>query len=244
MGLRDLLDGVTGGGTQQWAGSVEDLLYEGESIRETVALGDGKVVVTTHRLLAFTPDSEGENFRDVDLPNVVGVESDADGDVDILVRGVKTLGVALVLVLVGQLIDFGSLIGTTSIDTGGAGGAGIGGLLGTLNGFLQLFARLDELLTLFGALLLLLAVVIFGAYLLTRQRVLRIDVAGDADDILVDAPDGGLDGTVSRLEGALFGAPSGDRDTRSQEGETEADGTDPLSSDGSSDAGFKSDDPL
>jgi len=57
-----------------WVERAEGLLYEGESVRETVPVGAGVVVVTTHRLLAFTPDREGPDFRQVDRPNVDGAE--------------------------------------------------------------------------------------------------------------------------------------------------------------------------
>ena len=57
-----------------WVERAEGLLYEGESVRETVPVGAGGIVVTTHRLLAFTPDREGPNFRQVDRPNVDGAE--------------------------------------------------------------------------------------------------------------------------------------------------------------------------
>ena len=46
-----------------WKSRVDDLLYDGETARETVDVGTSRVVVTSHRVLAFTPDADGENFR-------------------------------------------------------------------------------------------------------------------------------------------------------------------------------------
>jgi hypothetical protein len=73
-----------------WDGSVEDLLYEGESVERTVELADGWVVVTSHRLLASTPSAEGQNLRKVDRPNVVGVGMGHDGNRTLLERLART----------------------------------------------------------------------------------------------------------------------------------------------------------
>ncbi|MFC6728528.1 hypothetical protein ACFQDG_07745, partial [Natronoarchaeum mannanilyticum] len=64
----------------EWRGRVDELLYAGESIEERVEIGDAEVVVTTHRVLALTPSGDGERYRAIDRPNVLGASIDADGD--------------------------------------------------------------------------------------------------------------------------------------------------------------------
>ena len=75
--LREQIQGHEGRG---WAGSVDDLLFDGERVRRSVSLGDNRVVVTSHRLLAFTPGRSGENYRQVDVPNVTDVRAGNEGE--------------------------------------------------------------------------------------------------------------------------------------------------------------------
>jgi len=61
----------------EWRGRVDELLYAGESIEERIGVGDADVVVTTHRVLALTPSGDGERYRAIDRPNVLGASIDA-----------------------------------------------------------------------------------------------------------------------------------------------------------------------
>ncbi|WP_436923272.1 hypothetical protein [Halosimplex amylolyticum] len=201
-----LFDGVGGNGGRAWAGSVEDLLYDGETVRRRVALGgDDRVVVTSHRLLAFTPGSDGENYRGVDLPNVTDVRAGHEGERNLLGIGGRTLVYGAVLLAVGVFVDFGAFVPTDAFQqTGAAGQLGMGGLLAMLQRFLDLVARIDEFARLIGAVLVLFAVFVFGVYLVTRDRVLVVGVAGDEEDVYVPASEDALDGAVADLEVALF----------------------------------------
>ena len=107
---------------------------------------------------------------------------------------------------VGVVVDFESFVPTDAFGTGGeaAGRIGIGGVLGVMNRFLGLLAQLDDLARLFGALLLLLSTVVFGAYLLTREQVLAVAVAGDAEDIAVPGGEADVAAAVTALERELF----------------------------------------
>jgi hypothetical protein len=224
--LNELFSGDSG---QAWTGPVEELLFDGESVKHRTEIGDNEVVVTSHRLLAFTPETDGENFRQIDRPNVQGVSAGADGEDTFIQQGVQTLGIAIVLLLAGQFISLDSLVSGVDLGGSAAGRMGLGGLMGMLTGLLNLLAMLDELMTMFGALAVILAMVIFVVYLLTRDRVLVIAVAG-GDDILVPAPKETAEAAAVELESALFEGGA-------------APESDPLDAE-PADAGFKSDDPL
>jgi hypothetical protein len=186
----------------QWRERVRDLLYEGESVREAVALDSARVVVTSHRVLAFTPDADGANFHQVDRPNVEGVEAGARAEAGLLERTVKVGVVGVVLLGAGVYLDFESLLGDVNLAGGDAAGRiGIGSVLGPLQGLLDLLRNLDQYLLLSGALALVLAAVLGGAYWYLRDRTLVVEVAG-GEDIHVPRPDGDAD-AADRLERAI-----------------------------------------
>jgi len=192
-----------------WVARAESLLYDGEVIEADVRLDRGGVVVTSHRVLVFTPDREGSNYRQVDRPNVEGVDVTTKGDWSFLELGVKALVIGVVLVGAGMTVSLDSLVGNVSLDSGGAASAvGIGGMLGMLQTMLTLMAQLDDLMRLFGGLALAFAAVVLGVYLWSRDRLLVVRVAGD-DDIELTAPDD--ERVVDRIEAAIVpGAASAD----------------------------------
>lgn len=204
--IAEVVDRLRGRESRAWAGSVSDLLYDGESVRRRVALADGnRVVVTSHRLLAFTPGSDGENYRGVALPNVGDVRAGHKGERNLLRRGGRTLLYGAVLLAVGLFVDFASFVPTDAFQqTGATDRLGMGGLIGLLQQFLSLVARLDDFARLTGSLLVLFAAFIFGVYMFTRDRVLVVDVAGDDEDIRLPADDATLEGAVADLERTLF----------------------------------------
>lgn len=216
MSVVDRLRGrVFGRDRRTWNGSVESLLFEGESVRRSVAVGDNRVVVTSHRLLAFTPEHDGENYRHVDLPNVADVRAGHRAEAGLLGRGIRALAFGGILLAVGVFVDFESIVPTDAFGGSGgeaAGRIGIGGVMGLMNQFLGLVAGLDDLARVFGALLLLLSTVIFGVYFLTRERVLRVVVAGDAADVAVPVGDGDVERAVTELERELFEESEGGAD--------------------------------
>jgi len=184
-----------------WVARAESLLYDGEVIEEDVQLDRGGIIVTSHRVLVFTPDREGSNYRQVDRPNVEGVDLTTKGDWSFLELGVKALVVGVVLVAAGMTVSLDSLVGNVSLDSGGAASAvGIGGMLGMLQSMLTLMAQLDDLMRLFGGLALAFAAVVLGVYLWSRDRLLVVRVAGD-DDIELAAPED--ESIVERIEAAV-----------------------------------------
>lgn len=209
--LGDLVDRLLGRGGTRWAGSVADLLYEGETVRQEVAVGDDRVVVTSHRLLAFTPTREGENYRQVDLPNVADVRVGSDGEGHLLGQAGRAFLYGAVLLAVGVFVDFGAFVPTDAFaNTGAAGRLGLGGIIAVMQRFLNLIASLDEIARLVGALVVLFSTFVLAVYMLTRDRAVVVRVAGDADDVVVPASEDGVnaDAAVADLEQALFGPDS------------------------------------
>ncbi len=189
-----------------WAEQVDGLLYDGESIQERVPVGAGGVVVTTHRLLAFTPDREGANFSQVDRPNVEGVDIRTGGEFHFLERAVKAIVVGVALLAAGFTVSLDGMVGGISLESGGAASAvGIGGMLGLLQTMLGLLAQLDDLMRVFGGLALAFGAVVLAVYLWSRERLLVVAVAG-GEDIELAAPDD--EAALDRLRTVLGSAPT------------------------------------
>ncbi|WP_135303679.1 hypothetical protein [Haloarcula amylovorans] len=185
-----------------WGARAGGLLYDGESVEEQVSLDGSGVVVTSHRVLVFTPEREGPNFRQVDRPNVDGVDRRTSGESRFLEHGLKAFVAGIALVVAGQLVSLDSLASGVSLDSGGAATApGLGGMLGLLQTMLSLMARLDDLMLLFGGLALAFAAVALGVYAWSRERLLVVEVAGDDD---VELPPPADDGAIDRLRAALL----------------------------------------
>ncbi|MFC7018091.1 MULTISPECIES: hypothetical protein [Haloarcula] len=184
-----------------WVERAGDLLYDGETIETEVRVGSGGLVVTSHRVLAFTPDRDGPNYRAVDRPNVEGVDVTTSGEPAFLEQGLKALVAGVVLVAAGQFVSFDSMVADVSVGGGQAASAvGIGQMLGLLQTMLTLLAQLDDLMQLFGGLALALSAVVLAVYAWSRERVLVVRVAGD-EDLTLSAP--GDEDTVDRIGAAL-----------------------------------------
>lgn len=162
-----------------WSGRVDDLLFEGEAVRESVPVGDGRVVVTSHRLLAFTPGTDGENYRHVDLPNVEGVTVRSAGETGYLEPGAKAAVVGVVLMAAGATVSFDGLLTSVAVDPSAAAGSGIGGVLGLLDTLTTVLGLLDDAMLVAGALGTVVGLGALGLYLQSRERLLEVEVAGD-----------------------------------------------------------------
>lgn len=196
-----------------WHGQVEELLYEGESVQETVEMGASSVVVTSHRVLAFTPNSDGANFDEVQRPNVAGISTSAQAETSLLEQVGQIAVIGAVLLGAGWVLDFGAMLGTVSLSPDGAatGQLGIGGVLGPLQTMLDVLRNLDYYLFIGGGLAMGLALLLLGVYVWQRDRTLAIEVAG-GEDIHVPRPDKDSD-AVARLERAIAPRPGGDAST-------------------------------
>jgi hypothetical protein len=187
----------------QWQGRVNDLLYDGESVLETVDVGTAQVVVTSHRVLAFTPEMDGRNFQQADRPNAVSVKTSALAKGDLLERGIRYLVIGGVLIAAGTLFDFGSIMGDTDLSTGESTQLGLGGIMEITQQLLNLMQNLDQLLQTFGALALLLAVVLLGVYWFLRDPTLVIEMAGDEEDVHIPRSEN-VDQIRARLEQVIL----------------------------------------
>jgi len=193
----------------RWKRRVEDLLYDGESVEESIELGTARVVVTSHRVLAFTPEMEGENFTQADLPNVESVDVGSVSDRGLLSRAIQFGVVGAVLVVLGLVIDFESILGGATFDADAAQEVGAGGIISLAQRFISFMIQLDYLMRVFGVLALGLAAVLFGVYWFLRDPTLRITVAGDKPDIHLPRPTE-KSGIKARLEAAIFADGSAD----------------------------------
>jgi hypothetical protein len=186
-----------------WAERAENLLYDGEAVEAQVRVGEGGVVVTSHRVLAFTPDREGSNYRAVDRPNVNGASVTSSGEFQFLQQAIKAIVVGVVLVGAGMTVSLDGLVSGVSLDSGGAAGTvGLGQMMGLLQTLLSLLGQLDDLMRIFGALALVFGAVVLGVYIWSRERLLVVGVAGE-DDIELTAPEN-EEAVLQQLKAALL----------------------------------------
>lgn len=188
--------------SEAWTERVDQLLYDGETIETRVSAGANEIVVTSHRVLTVAPNSSGERFETVDLPNVVGVDTSAAGRVSLLRRGLWGLIIGVGLFAGGQMLELGSLFELPS-STGS--NTGLGSTLNTMQRIFDLFGLVDELMVNAGLLLLCVGLLFIAGYGYTRDHYLSIAIAGEQADIEVP-----LDGstisedTLVELETAIF----------------------------------------
>jgi hypothetical protein len=210
-----IIDAVEGSNMSGWQSRVKELLYESESVEEALNYDDTRVVVTSHRVMAFTPEMDGENFRQVERPNVTGVGTGAQSRASLAARSIRYGIYGAVLILAGYFLNFESFVGGVNFDAESAKQTGAGGIVETTQGMLDLIANLDELMQTFGALALLAAVAIFGVYWLLRTPTMVISVAGDEADIHVPRPEN-ADEIAPKLEALILpdGAENDDLGSR------------------------------
>ncbi|MFW6017771.1 MAG: hypothetical protein ACOCPX_03035 [Halapricum sp.] len=186
----------------RWSDRVEALLYEGETVEERVEVGSATVVVTSHRVLAFTPAQEGANFRQADRPNVTGVSAESSGDSTFLRYAVRATAYGVVLIVAGVLLPLDAILSDVAIPES-TGQLGIGSVLGLFEQLLALLRNLGEFMQLIGALLLLFAIVPFGVYLWSRERSIVIDLAEADESIRLPTPESDGQAVADRLHRAI-----------------------------------------
>ena len=186
-----------------WKSRIEELLYESESVEEVVDIDDARLVVTSHRVMTFTPEMDGENFEQVERPNVTAVEPSAISKTGLAERSIRYGIYGGLLIVAGLLIDFESLVGGIEFDAEATQDTGAGGIVNIAQATLDFMAQMDELMQVIGALTLLVAVVSFAVYWLLRTPTLAIRVAGDGSDLHVPRP-GEPDLAATALEQAII----------------------------------------
>lgn len=186
-----------------WSDRVEDLLYEGETIEGDYTVDTAAVYVTSHRVLAFTPEIDGENFHQMDRPNVEGVSLSSGGETRFGRMGARAALYGALMIVVGYFLPIDSVLGDFSMPDS-ASQLGIGGVFGLMQTMLDFMRSLDDLLQTFGALLLLFALVPIGVYLWSRERNLVIESAGEEGSIRLPAPDVEEKALAGELESAIL----------------------------------------
>ncbi|WP_284012128.1 hypothetical protein [Halobaculum litoreum] len=175
------------------------LLYAGEEPRAELPVADGRLVATSHRVIAYAPDDdERATLRGVHRANVRAVRLSSTGT-DWLARPIAYCVVGgLAMVAGGSLVSFDAM-STTMPDSAGA--TGVGGLLSTIGGILSMLAFVDDLLRVGGALALLAGAALMGVYAYTRGREVVVETEGEADTLRVAAADADGD-AVERFRAA------------------------------------------
>lgn len=192
----------------RWRQQIEGLLYDGEVIHERIVVETARVVVTSHRVIAFTPARSGATFQQADRPNVVGVETTNAGGWSWLRRALGAAVLGGFFLVVGLLVDFDSLIAHPEVGEDGVEQVGGGGILDSMETILGLIAQLDLLMPVVGVAWLVMAAALTRLYW-TRERdpVVVIRVAGDASDITVPRPED-VESARAQLERALLSDPA------------------------------------
>lgn len=184
-----------------WADDAERLLFDGETVTHRLERDEGAVVVTSHRVLAFTPDATGENYRAVDRPNVEDVSRHSGGNRAYLRRALTPGLVGIGLLAAAALVDVESYAPTVEDAGIEPGTPGAGSVRSTLETVGTLFAMLDALVLACGLIATLAAAAFLGLYLRSRERALVIAVAGEADLELPPGTD--ADGEIEALTRAI-----------------------------------------
>lgn len=163
--------------TTEWGTRLDEFLFDGERRLETVDLGPDRVLVTSHRLLVFTPTTDGENFRAIDRPNVAGVDIRHRTGENALPMAGKLGLVGTVVLLTAFAFDPGWLRGSSGSDSAPANA-------GTVDQSAGLLSTLDGALLSVGVVLLAAALLLAGYYALARSPVIVVWIDGDEDVVL------------------------------------------------------------
>lgn len=211
-----------------WRERVEELCYPGETIVRRFELGDALFVVTSHRLLAFTPAADGADFRAIDRPNVAGVRIEASGYARLLRWAAYAALLGVAALALAASVSFAGALEAAAID---AGDAPVPGVAGTLETLTAVLALLDAVVFWTGVGGTVLAIVLIGAYGWTRTKQLVVAVPGE-DDLVVplQSPPRGL---AASIEAAIDPGAEPTAET----GATEADAESPSPDDQHSPAG-------
>jgi len=167
-----------------WRDRVSELLLAGERVWERVDVGDHALVVTSHRVLAFSPlSADGPRFRAVDRPNAVDVRTETQESLRLLGWAVMLSAVGTLVALVGVSVDFAGLL--PSVESSGPMA---GTVQGTVDTLATVLAALGQLLVLLGLAVLLGGLAAFARYLRGRQERLVVAVSG-APDLSIPPPE-------------------------------------------------------
>lgn len=180
-----------------WVSDIDRLLHSGEEIEEKVSVGDSQVVVTTQRVMFFTPYVDGKNVRYTDRPNVAGIKASNSGNKRVLSVS-ATVGLTGVFLLVlGNTLSLSVPSALNDIRGEAVPGAGMA------NSVASAIELIDTLLLILGVLFLANAAIITGYYFLKREGTVTVEVAGDEDVELSTREDEEPDRLAEKLRKAV-----------------------------------------
>lgn len=204
-----------------WSEHVDELCYDGERVLQRVELEGATIVVTNDRVLVFTEDGTGSNYRTVERPNVARVSVETEDALGQLVWATIVLFLGVGFLLAAAAYDLADLV--AGVDVGDTTGI-TGSALEVVETLLTAF-DLTVLVT--GVLFVALSAVYFVRYIRSRTRRLVLRVSGDDDiDLPVTDADLETERTIA-LEEAIGPGASGAVDVdavdSAPEAETDAD---------------------
>lgn len=164
---------MTAAPSESMVEELERLCYAGESIVDAATVSGGTVGVTTHRVVALTPDSEGATFQAVDRPNVTGVAVSTGGDRTYGLQSLRFGVYAAVLLAGSYLVNFEAV---DAVDVPAETGAQqIVQMAATTTALLSV---VDDILRAAGVVVLLVGLGFAALYGYSRDRCLAIEVDG------------------------------------------------------------------
>lgn len=152
---------------------LEGLCYGGESLVDAVTVTGGTVGVTTHRVLALTPDGEGPTLRAVERPNVAEVAVSTGGDPESGARALRFGAYAIVLLGASLFVNFDTV---AAVDV--PSGTGAGQVVDTAVALTGLLTLVDDALRAVGVVVLLVALGFLAHYGYRWDRHLAVEVDG------------------------------------------------------------------
>lgn len=181
----------------------ERYLLAGEETVATCAVRRGWLVVTTHRVLAFDPGSDGQRFHAVDRLNVVDVGASGGGDDTVLGYAVRAALYSVLCLGGGMVARSLGLRSVFTVAPGTVDAPGVSGLTSMLSLASALVGLLVDGLLVVG-LLAAVAAVGLGAYFLReRHPTLTVEVAGGDPLEVALAPSADPTATVEAVRDAL-----------------------------------------
>lgn len=159
-----------------WSEHVDELLYDGEREREHLELENATVVVTNHRVLVFTPENEGKNYRDVERPNITRITMETDSSPRQLFWASVTLLLGVGAFVAAVTYDLSALVENVD-ETGDPTGT----VDSVLEGLQTILAVLDISILVAGGVLVLLAGLFLARYILSREQLMLMRVSGEED---------------------------------------------------------------
>lgn len=194
----------------EWRDNVDQLLSEGEREQQRLELASATIVVTTHRVLAFTSAIDGADYRAIDRPNVRTVTVDDDADHRSAGRALAAGVVGVGLVGAGLIVDASGVVDSLGAGNGsGPAGGVVDATLATVETLLSAFE-----LALLGSGLVVLVLGTFFAlqYSRSRSRELVLTIAGD-ENLVLPLTDEELEGgVVATLDAAIQPNPAASDD--------------------------------